>query len=112
MGPTQSGERPVENLSRDIKNEASKPATSAPEVPATEEKPAAEAPETAPVASPEEAPPEPANEDPKLDEAVDDIAAFSELDEATLNQATKCYSSGMLARLTFSISFSRNSAIV
>jgi ABC-type polysaccharide/polyol phosphate transport system ATPase subunit len=38
--------------------------------------------------------------------AIDDIASFSELDDATLNQPTKCYSSGMLARLTFSISFS------
>ncbi len=41
-------------------------------------------------------------------EAIDEIAVFSELDEFTLNQATKCYSSGMLARLTFSISFSHN----
>ena len=36
---------------------------------------------------------------------VDEITAFSGLDEVTLNQAVKCYSSGMLARLSFSISF-------
>jgi ABC-type polysaccharide/polyol phosphate transport system ATPase subunit len=41
-------------------------------------------------------------------EAINEIASFSELDDATLNQATKCYSSGMLARLTFSISFSHH----
>lgn len=40
--------------------------------------------------------------------AIDDIASFSELDRVTLNQAVKCYSSGMLARLTFSISFSQH----
>jgi ABC-type polysaccharide/polyol phosphate transport system ATPase subunit len=43
--------------------------------------------------------------------AIEEIAAFSELDETTLRQATKCYSSGMLARLTFSISFSHDCAI-
>jgi ABC-type polysaccharide/polyol phosphate transport system ATPase subunit len=41
-------------------------------------------------------------------EAINEIASFSELDDVTLNQATKCYSSGMLARLTFSISFSHH----
>lgn len=39
-------------------------------------------------------------------QVINEIAAFSELDDTTLNQSTKCYSSGMLARLTFSISFS------
>lgn len=43
--------------------------------------------------------------------AVEEIAAFSELDDTTLRQATKCYSSGMLARLTFSISFSHDCTI-
>ena len=38
---------------------------------------------------------------------VKEIAAFSELDDYTLNQAVKAYSSGMTARLTFSISFSQ-----
>jgi ABC-type polysaccharide/polyol phosphate transport system ATPase subunit len=41
-------------------------------------------------------------------EAIDAIVQFSELDEDTLHQAVKCYSSGMLARLTFSISFSQD----
>jgi len=36
---------------------------------------------------------------------IEDIIAFSELDDMTLHQAVKCYSSGMLARLSFSISF-------
>ncbi len=40
--------------------------------------------------------------------SVEKIAAFSELDDTTLRQAVKCYSSGMLARLTFSISFSQH----
>lgn len=39
------------------------------------------------------------------------IADFSGLDQSTLNQAVKCYSSGMLARLAFSIAFSRDSDI-
>ena len=43
--------------------------------------------------------------------AIEEIAAFSELDDTTLRQATKCYSSGMLARLTFSISFSHDCSI-
>lgn len=38
---------------------------------------------------------------------VDQIAAFSELDDFTLRQPVKAYSSGMTARLTFSISFSQ-----
>jgi ABC-2 type transport system ATP-binding protein len=39
------------------------------------------------------------------------IVAFSELDEITLLQAVKCYSSGMLARLSFSISFAVESDV-
>ncbi len=80
MGPTQSGERPVENLSREIKNEASQPAETAPKVPETEKKPEAKVSDEPTSSAPEEAPAEPVNEDPKLDEAVDDIAA-SESDE-------------------------------
>lgn len=38
---------------------------------------------------------------------VDQIAAFSELDDFTLRQPVKAYSSGVTARLTFSISFSQ-----
>ena len=38
---------------------------------------------------------------------VNEIASFSELDHETLSQAVKSYSSGMTARLTFSISFSQ-----
>lgn len=38
-------------------------------------------------------------------EAIQSIQAFSELDDVTLNHTTKCYSTGMLARLAFSISF-------
>lgn len=36
---------------------------------------------------------------------VKSIQDFSELDETTLNHTVKCFSSGMLARLAFSISF-------
>ncbi|GBL34570.1 O-antigen export system ATP-binding protein RfbB [Filimonas sp.] len=43
--------------------------------------------------------------DPKR---IADIIAFSELDDVTLKQAVKCYSSGMLARLSFSISFAND----
>jgi len=39
------------------------------------------------------------------------IADFSGLDQPTLQQAVKCYSSGMLARLAFSIAFSREADI-
>jgi ABC-type polysaccharide/polyol phosphate transport system ATPase subunit len=42
---------------------------------------------------------------------IADIIAFSELDDVTLKQAVKCYSSGMLARLSFSISFANDCAI-
>jgi ABC-type polysaccharide/polyol phosphate transport system ATPase subunit len=42
---------------------------------------------------------------------IADIIAFSELDDVTLRQAVKCYSSGMLARLSFSISFANDCAI-
>ncbi len=42
---------------------------------------------------------------------VNQIQHFSELDEQTLNQAVKSYSTGMLARLAFSISFAHESDI-
>lgn len=45
-------------------------------------------------------------------QAIEEIVQFSELDHQTLSQATKCYSSGMLARLTFSISFSHHCDII
>ncbi|MBL7767201.1 MAG: ABC transporter ATP-binding protein [Chitinophagaceae bacterium] len=38
-------------------------------------------------------------------ERIRSIQLFSELDDVTLNHTVKCYSSGMLARLAFSISF-------
>lgn len=41
-------------------------------------------------------------------ETIEEITSFSELDEKTLRQPVKCYSSGMVARLAFSISFSQS----
>lgn len=43
--------------------------------------------------------------------AIQAIQAFSELDDVTLNHTVKCYSTGMLARLAFSISFYHDSDI-
>lgn len=48
---------------------------------------------------------------PVTKEAIASITSFSELSHEALNQATKCYSSGMLARLSFSISFYQESEI-
>ncbi len=83
MGPTQSGEKPAENLPHDIKNEISeKPLSTAPEIP-TQEKPVEN---EAPEETPKQADETPTNsnaeaqDDPKLDKAVDEIAA-SESDE-------------------------------
>lgn len=42
---------------------------------------------------------------PRDKKSVQSIIDFSGLDDITLKQAVKCYSSGMLARLSFSISF-------
>ncbi|MBL7773132.1 MAG: ABC transporter ATP-binding protein [Chitinophagaceae bacterium] len=44
-------------------------------------------------------------------ERRDAIQQFSGLDDTTLKQPVKCYSSGMLARLSFSISFSQDCTI-
>lgn len=47
----------------------------------------------------------------KSKEAIDAIAHFSELDTKTLQSNTKTYSTGMLARLAFSIAFAQNADI-
>lgn len=48
---------------------------------------------------------------PKNKETIDTIAQFSELDSKTLDSNAKTYSTGMLARLAFSIAFAQNADI-
>jgi ABC-type polysaccharide/polyol phosphate transport system ATPase subunit len=49
---------------------------------------------------------------PASQDIITEIKNFSELDHQTLSMPVKCYSSGMIARLAFSISFSNNCDIL